>query len=168
MTGVISAPSGPFSRAQDDHGTNFQRRVFISHVIIRCGRDYIEIYRWRTFLGPSCIPVIGDYLSFFATSEIVAISLFGVVYIWTMRKHLMHQCVETLLIYSWTVHVCFTWVRRLICTWYCNLLNLRHTKEQNSSQLIFSTLLYWLKATFWPATEIHGRIVIPCITIGVK
>jgi hypothetical protein len=76
VTGANRVLSRPFSRAQEDPRTNFQRCVFILSVIVRCGGDQIATYPWRIFLGPSCIPVIGDYLSFFTTSDNAAISLF--------------------------------------------------------------------------------------------
>jgi hypothetical protein len=59
--------------------TNFQRCVFISRVIVRCGGDQFGTYRLRVFLGPSSIPVIGDYLSFSITCDIAALSLSQVV-----------------------------------------------------------------------------------------
>jgi hypothetical protein len=61
--------------------TDYQRRVFLSSVIIRCGGDQVGTYRWRIFLSRSYILVIDGYLSFSVTSDIAAISLFPVVYI---------------------------------------------------------------------------------------
>jgi hypothetical protein len=78
MTGANWALSRPFSRALEDPRTNFQQHIFISSVIVRCCGDQIVTYPWRIFLGPSCIPVIGDYLSFFATSDNATISLFWI------------------------------------------------------------------------------------------
>jgi hypothetical protein len=59
--------------------TDYQRHIFMSSIIVRCGGDQVETYRWCIFWSPPYIPVIGDYLSFFVTSDIATISLFPLV-----------------------------------------------------------------------------------------
>jgi hypothetical protein len=51
---------------------------FVLSIIVRCDGDQITTYR-QIFLGPSSIPIIGDYISFFVISDITAISLFPIV-----------------------------------------------------------------------------------------
>jgi hypothetical protein len=69
---------------------------FVLCVIGRCDRDQITTYRWWKFLGPSSIPVIGDYIPFFVTSGVAAISLFPVVIVmlvWT-RMSIFILCAD--------------------------------------------------------------------------
>jgi hypothetical protein len=56
---------------------HYQWCIFVSNAIVRCGVDQFGTYRWHIFVGPSCIPVIGDYLYFFVTSDIADIRLFS-------------------------------------------------------------------------------------------
>jgi hypothetical protein len=45
--------------------TDNQQCIFVSSVIVRCGRDQFGAYMRRIFVGSSSIPVIGDNLFFF-------------------------------------------------------------------------------------------------------